>query len=332
MLYDPAHPIALPADRRVQRAVLQASPFSLAQQWRAPRLLRQIGADLYHSAYVLMPYRPGIPTLLTVYDLIPLRYPRHSTARARLLARWMTRLALRTARCAAAISEFTRADFMQEFRLPPERITAIPLAADPVFRPQPAEALAAVRRRHNLPETFALYLGSNKPHKNLVQLVRAWGAACDAGRVHAGQLVIGGAWDARHPEARNLAETLTTVRWLGPVAETDLPALYGAAAAFVFPSLYEGFGLPVLEAMACGTPVICSNTSSLPEVTAAEGGPAALLIDPLDMAGLADALGRVLSEPELAATLRARGLAQAARFSWEKTAAQTLGLYREMLS
>lgn len=273
-----------------------------------------------------MPYRPGLPTVLTVYDLIPLRYPEHSTARARLLIRWMTRLALRNARHVIAISEFTRRDFMAEFGLPPERITAIPLAADPCFKPQPPEAVAALRRKYNLPERFALYLGSNKPHKNLVRLVEAWRIANSRWQMADGRLVIAGAWDERYPEARRRAQGLRNIHWLGPMPEADLPALYSAADVFVFPSLYEGFGLPVLEAMACGAPVVCADRSSLPEVA----GDAALLIDPLDVSDLARVLARLWAAPAWQAELRQRGLAQARRFSWQVTAQQTLIHYRAL--
>ena len=296
-----------------------------------------------------MPYWPGIPSLLTVYDLIPVRYPAYSSPRARFFIRWMTRLALRAARHVIAISEFTRRDFMAEFGLRPEQITAIPLAADPAFQPQPPEAIAAVRARYDLPERFVLYLGSNKPHKNLTRLVEAWQMADGRWQMANCKLVIAGAWDERYPEARELADSSganTSTKngqlpassfqlpiWLGPVPEADLPALYSAATAFVFPSLYEGFGLPVLEAMACGTPVICSNTSSLPEVagdpSAGSGPSAALLVDPLDTAALADALRLVLTDDGLRAELRRRGLARAARFTWQQTAAATLAIYRQ---
>ncbi len=348
VIVDSAHPVALPPSPAVQIVPLAVSPFSMSQQWAVPRLLRRLHEAptsnlqplasnpqpptpaIYHSSYVAMPYRLGLPTVLTVYDLIPLRYPAHSTARARLLIRWTTRLALRAARHVIAISDFTRRDFMAEFGLASERITAIPLAADPVFKPQPPEAIVAVRRKYNLPERFALYLGSNKPHKNLVRLVAAWD---DCGlRIGDCGLVIAGAWDPRYPGARNLANLQPPAAnfqlpiWLGPVPEADLPALYSAASAFVFPSLYEGFGLPVLEALACGAPVICSNTSSLPEVA----GDATLLVDPANAMALADALWRVLSDDQLRDDLRRRGLAQAARFSWGKTAAATLTLYRNM--
>jgi alpha-1,3-rhamnosyl/mannosyltransferase len=285
--------------------------------------------------------------VLTVYDLIPLRYPGHSTARARLLIRWMTWLALRTARQVIAISNFTRADFIAEFGLPAERIRAIPLAADPIFQPQPAEAVAAVRRKYSLPERFVLYVGSNKPHKNLTRLAEAWQVAqsgfplpASSHPLPAPSLVIAGAQTEPASSAQPPAASAQRPTYLGPIPEADLPALYAAAAVFVFPSLYEGFGLPVLEAMACGAPVVCSNTSSLREITSppiplpaqGEGAGAALRFDPTDTRALADALVRVLTDPALAEALRGRGLRQAAHFTWEATAAATLALYREMVS
>jgi glycosyltransferase involved in cell wall biosynthesis len=372
VLHDPAYPVSLPPSDAVRTISLSVSPFSLRQQWAIPRLLhsfnvRGVGSPassaqfpaprLYHSPYIAMPYWPGVPSLLTVYDLIPVRYPAYSSPRARFFIRWMTRLALRAVRHVIAISEFTRRDFMSEFGLRPEQITAIPLAADSVFQPQSPEAIAAVRARYDLPERFVLYLGSNKPHKNLTRLVAAWQMADGKWQMANCRLVIAGAWDERYPEARELAdssEAKTSSKndqlpassfqlpiWLGPVPEADLPALYSAAAAFVFPSLYEGFGLPVLEAMACGTPVICSNTSSLPEVAGASQTfevsetskvsqtAAALLVDPLDTAALADALRLILTDDGLRAELRRRGLARAARFTWQRTAAATLAIYRQ---
>ena len=378
VICDPAYPISLPPSDAVRTIPLAVSPFSLRQQWTIPRLLRSLHdvprerSSPASSAPVFQlpvsttahtsrcPTWPGVPSLLTVYDLIPVRYPAYSSPRARFFIRWMTRLALRAARHVIAISEFTRRDFMAEFGLRPEQITAIPLAADPAFQPQPPEAIAALRARYDLPERFVLYLGSNKPHKNLTRLVEAWQMANSEWQIANGKLqiatqiadtrlVIAGAWDERYPEARELANSSGAKAspengqlpassnqlpvWLGPVPEADLPALYSAATAFVFPSLYEGFGLPVLEAMACGTPVICSNTSSLPEVAgdpAAGSGPsAALLVDPLDTAALADALRLVLTDDGLRAELRRRGLARAARFTWQQTAAATLAIYRQ---
>jgi alpha-1,3-rhamnosyl/mannosyltransferase len=175
-----------------------------------------------------------------------------------------------------------------------------------------------------------LYLGSNKPHKNLVRLIEAWRIVTSSFQLPASCLIVAGVWDERYPEVKLRAAELglgDRVIFLGPVAESDLPALYSGATLFAFPSIYEGFGLPVLEAMACGVPVVCSNVSSLPEVA----GAAALLVDPLDVDGLAAAIGRVLADGNLRAELRQKGVAQAARFTWEETARRTLAIYREQV-
>jgi glycosyltransferase involved in cell wall biosynthesis len=325
VLYHPDHRPALSQFAAVTLVPVAISPFALAQQWQIPRLLHQMRADVYHSSYNLMPYAPGVPTILTVYDLIPLLMPEQSRGRARLLARWANALALRAARVALAISETTRRDYLLHFRVPSERIITVPLAADPVFRPPPEDIVAALRARYALPERYALYLGSNKPHKNLVRLVEAWQTG------HVSRLVIAGAWDDRYPEAKQRVAALgldDSVVFLGPVGEADLPALYAGAELFVFPSLFEGFGFPVLEAMACGTPVICSNVSSLPEAA----GTAALQVDPRNTDALSAAIDRVLGDAALRRSLRQQGLAQAGRFSWTRTAQQTLAAYRRALN
>lgn len=342
IFYHPRYPLTLPASPRVALAPVAASPFGLAQQWQMPRLLRLLRADLYHSAYIAMPYAPLTPTILTVYDLIPLLYPEHSSRQARALAGLLNRLALRAARVVLAISEATRRDYIRVLRVRPDKIVTVPLAA--AFEGQglgvggqgsgarglesgrkaQASGVAPHATRH---APYVLYLGSNKPHKNLVRLVEAFARVTD----HAARLVIAGAWDARYPEARRRAEALgltDRIAFLGPVAEAELATLYAGAALFVFPSLYEGFGLPVLEAMACGVPVVCSNRSSLPEVA----GDAAIQVDPLDVIALAAAIGRVLGDAALADDMRQRGLRQAARFSWTETAQQTLTVYRSLIA
>jgi alpha-1,3-rhamnosyl/mannosyltransferase len=242
-----------------------------------------------------------------------------------LIFRAAMRLALRAAQHVIAISEASRRDLLAAFSVAPARVTTTPLAPDPRFRPQPAAVIDELRARYALPARFVLYLGINKPHKNLVTLLHAYTQLPVSA-----PLVIAGAWDDRYPEPKQAAAMLdltARVRFLGPVAEADLPALYAAAAVFVFPSRYEGFGLPVLEAMACGTPVACSNVSSLPEIA----GDAALHFDPDDANAIAQAIQRLLEETSLCADLQARGLAQAARFTWEHTAALTLSSYRKLL-
>ena len=339
LLHDPtaaATRLALPGLPRIACA---ASPFSLRQQWVVPGQLHRMQATLYHSPYYLMPYRTGVPTVLTCYDLIPLVCPQYYSLLQRLVSWLAHTLALETADRVLAISQATRADLIHHFHLDSQRVVVTWLAPDPAFRPQPLERVIALRARLHLPEQYALYLGSNKPHKNLVCLVKAWRISnlSRPARTCGGQspisdfkLVIAGHWDSRYPEAMRLAEELDLrdqVIFAGPVAEGDLPALYSGAALFVFPSLYEGFGLPVLEAMACGVPVVCSNTSSLPEVA----GDAALLADPSDVDALAVTMSQALASEELRQEMRQKGRVQAAKFSWEQTARETLAVYKQVI-
>jgi alpha-1,3-rhamnosyl/mannosyltransferase len=299
-----------------------ASPFSLAQQWQIPRLMRQAGISLYHSPYYLMPYRAGAPTLLTIHDIIALRYPQLVSRQARWLFRLTHALALHAARRIIAVSEATRQDFIAAFHTPAEKIVVIPHAVEARFQPQSPTEVARLRGKFGLQAPFALYVGINKPHKNLERLVRAWRQVRPAGW----QLIIAGAWDARYPQVRQAAAGEASIRFLGPMAEADLPGLYSAAALFAFPSLYEGFGLPVLEAMACGTPVICSHASSLPEV----GGEAVGYFDPLDEQSIGEALLQMTGDADLRGDLAQRGLARARSFAWERCAQQTLEVYRHM--
>ncbi|MBN1221226.1 MAG: glycosyltransferase family 4 protein [Anaerolineae bacterium] len=319
--------LAALTSERVQIVGIPLSPFSVRQQWLLPNLLRRSGTDVYHSPYYLMSYRPGVPTVLTVYDLIPLLYPQHVSAQARLLFRWTTSLALRTAAHVVAISQATRHDFLDRFHISPAKISTIHLAPDPTFQPLPALKITTLRTRLNLPELYVLYLGSNKPHKNLLRLLEAWARL----QPQPYTLLIAGVWDNRYPEAKARIRELGlagSVRFLGPILEKDMPTLYSGATAFVFPSEHEGFGLPVLEAMACGVPVACSNTSSLPEIV----GEAALTFNPVQVESIASALGQLLNNPTLRAHLQEQGLRQSTKFSWQQTAQATLEVYRMIMS
>jgi len=326
VLHHPAHVLDFPVSATCRLMPVTVSPFSLAQQWVIPRILRQLKADLYHSAYYLMPYAPGVPAVLTLHDIIPLLLPEQSGARARLMFRWMTALALHATTHVIVVSEATRRDVQAHFDCTRRPLTVIAEAADPQFRPASVEAIAELRAQYTLPDEFLLYLGSNKPHKNLTRLVEAY---AQLQPLNPPPLVIAGAWLPEHPEARERAAALgldaSQVRWLGRISCADMPTLYTAATLFVFPSLYEGFGLPPLEAMACGTPVACANTSSLPEVV----GDAAVLFNPTQVGAIVDALRTLLGDTDLRADLRQQGLAQAAKFSWTRTARETLALYRK---
>ena len=307
-----------------------ASPFSLQQQWRVRSILQQARTALYHSAYYLMPYLPGAPVVLTCYDLIPLIFPHYFSAPQRLIFRLSHWLALHTACATLAISEATKTDLIRFFHIDPARIVVTPLAADGHFQPPSRAEIDRVRQAYALPDRYVLYFGSNKPHKNVPRLVQAFAQIGIRDRGSEIGLVIAGHWDARYPEAKQAVEQLglaDRVKFIGPVQDDELPALYGGAEVFVFPSQYEGFGLPVLEAMACGTAVICGNRSSLPEVA----GDAALLCDANDVTMLAQTIEQVIAERDLRETLRARSLARAAQFTWERTAALTADIYRQWL-
>jgi alpha-1,3-rhamnosyl/mannosyltransferase len=303
--------------------------FALAEQVRLSWLVRRLRLDVLHSPYYIKPYLLPCTSVVSLYDLIATRYPQYlPSSWARLAFAVTTRLAIATARRLVTLSAASRRDLVELYGVPPERVAVTPLAADERFRPiADVTTLEAVRRKYGLPEYFVLYLGSNKPHKNLGRLVEAW-AQFRNSKFEIRSLVVAGHWDSRYPQAQQKATELglgEAVRFLGDVSEADLPALYNLATVFAFPSLYEGFGLPPLEAMACGTPVVCANTSSLPEVV----GDAALLFDPLDVPALAAALAQALSDADLRTALHARGLARARLFSWERTARETLAVYRQ---
>ena len=307
---------------RTRTAAVAASPFSLRQQWMIPALLRRLGAHLYHSPYYLMPFRPRVACVVTIHDLIPMRFSQYFSTVQRAVYRLAVGRAVHAARLVIAVSEATRRDIVSVLHLDPRRVVVVPEGVDPLFRPQAPPVIEALRRRLGVPDRYALYVGSNKPHKNLVRLVDAWAAV----RPEV-PLVVAGPWDPRFPDARRRGATLEAagrIRWIGYVPDTDLPALYAGAACVVVPSEFEGFGLPVLEAMACGAPVACATTGSLPEVA----GDAAALFDPFDTDAITTTVDALLGDEAHRAALAHRGLAHAATFSWDAAARQTWDVYR----
>ena len=335
LLHDPVRPsvwnLRALAGERLRVIDVPLSPFSIRQQLELPRLLRRLKADVYHSPYYLMPYRPGVPSLVTIYDLIPLRYPSYFTPVQRLIFAITVRLAARSAQRVIAVSQSTAHDLRHLLRLPDARISVILAAADPAFHaPTPAE-VETVRQKYRLPERYVLHLSSNKPHKNQVRLVEAWASLEERRETTGCELVLAGREDPRYPEARHRIKALNLegrVRVLGGIPDEDLPSLYGGASWFVFPSLYEGFGLPVLEAMACGTPVVCSNTSSLPEIV----GDAAITFDPTDTEAMTQALAHAQADPKCHKELSERAVRRARLFRWERTAQLTHQCYREAIT
>ncbi len=323
-----AHFSLQPARRSVEQPLARI----LAEQREAPRLLRRLSADLYHGLGFVAPLRAPCPTVVTVFDLSFITHPQAH----RWFSRWyldrFTHWSCRRAVRVIAISEWTKRELMHHFGLPAERIDVTPLGVDHRrFRPPPAEPLAAFRAEHGIGAASIFYLGSLEPRKNLPRLIEAFAQLCADHPELPATLFIGGspAWKYDPILARIRALGLgERIRLIGRVSAEALPWWYAACAVVAYPSLYEGFGLPPLEAMACGTPVVAANAAALPEVI----GDAGLLVAPTDVAGLADALWRALSDSDLRATLRARGLARAARFTWARTTALTLESYQRAVT
>jgi glycosyltransferase involved in cell wall biosynthesis len=261
--------------------------------------------------------------VVTIHDLAALERPEGF---APSYARWYRWLLPRLARRAAAVvtvSEHSRGRLAEVCGLDAATIRVVPNAADARFAPQPPEAVARLRARRGLPADYVLVVGSLEPRKNLGRLLAAWERL--APRYPGLALVVAGAGDGT--VFRGVGRRgAPAVRWLGHVGDDELPALYSGARCFVYPSLYEGFGLPVLEAMACGAPVVCADATSLPEVA----GDAALLVDAREPEAIDAGLARVLDDAELAASLRARGVARAAGFSWDRSAAAIRAILAEV--
>ncbi len=286
-------------------------------------------AELYHATeHLLMPLH-RVPTVLTVHDLIFKLFPRYH----KRLNYWFLNAAMplfvRRADVIIAISQATRRDLMTHYGTPPEKITVVYEAAAPCFRPPAPEAVVTVRARYGLPERFLLTVGTIEPRKNLSRLLEALVRLRQ--RYPDLHLVVVGSrgWLYQGFFQRIVELALQDVVHLpGYVPDADLPAVYGAAMLMVMPSLYEGFGLPVLEAMACGAPVVCSRAASLPEI----GGEAARYFDPTDVEDMTQTLDQVLADAELRAAMATAGLEQAAQFSWDRVARETVAVYEKVLA
>lgn len=305
---------ALPAERF--RWELIDRPDPLWHLAAARRVNGECAVFLSTNSY-LTAWFTRVPTSIVIYDLVPWTHPDTANRRSAVIERATIRPALRRAAALPCISEATRADLVARFPVARDRASVIPLAADADFAepvPMPGHP--------ELQHPYVLAVGTLEPRKNLERLIDAWvRLPADVRGDHELALVGPRGWE----EAGILQKAADHgARLLGRVSEDELRALYAGATAFAYPSLYEGFGLPVLEAMAAGAPVITSTCSSLPEVA----GEAALLVDPEDVGALTEALRRVLTDQALADDLRTRGRQRAAEFSWHRTAAETLTLLR----
>jgi glycosyltransferase involved in cell wall biosynthesis len=312
------------------RTVLEPSPnYSVREQFHVPWVLHRERPDVFHAPHYVLPPAARCRSVVTIHDCIHLMFPQYLPSRmAYAYARASMWMAVRRSHRILTVSEASKRDIIHFFNVQPEKIVVVYNAIDERFRAAPSEEhVARVRERYQLAHGFILYVGNIKPHKNLVRLIEAYDLLRRRGFDL--KLLIIGDEISKLPALRRAVHKHKLhkhVRFLGYQPDDTLAVLYRLAEVFVFPSLYEGFGLPPLEAMACGTPVVTSNVSSLPEVT----GDAAVLVDPYEVESIADGVQRVLTDPALGAELRKKGIARAREFSWERSVARTQELYREV--
>ncbi|MGE5245803.1 MAG: glycosyltransferase family 4 protein [Betaproteobacteria bacterium] len=301
----------------------------LWMQVEAPRMLQRLEADVVHFTNGMMPLTSRVPTVVTIHDMSLTLYPRLHPLRRVLLNRPLVNLAARRADAIITVSESARRDITRLYNLPPSRVHVIHEAASPSFRPvrDPRE-IARIRARYGLAERAILYVGTIEPRKNLSALIDAFAARRRGGELRGYQLVCAGpyGWLSRGVDEQIRSLKIGhAIRFTGYVPFDDLPALYSASEMFVFPSLYEGFGLPVVEAMACGTPVVTGRTPALAEVA----GGAIEQACTLDAEGIGDAMVRLARSPDRRAHRAALGLQRAQTFSWTRAARETLAVYRK---
>jgi glycosyltransferase involved in cell wall biosynthesis len=309
-----------------------ARAYSLGEQIRVPLDLRREAVDLFHAPHYVLPPLTPCKSVVTIHDCIHLRFPQYLPNRlGYAYARTSMSIATHWSSRVLTVSEASKRDILKYFRVPASKIDVIYNAIDERFgEPPTEEEIERVRERYQLHDPFVLYAGNIKPHKNLERLIEAFHTLRRGDLEHVKLLIIGDEISkyATLRRAVHRYKLHKHVRFFGFVPNQTLAVLYRLAGVFVFPSLYEGFGLPPLEAMASGTPVITSNVSSLPEVV----GDAALLIDPLQPEAIAAAMRRVLCEPALRDDLRARGLRRAREFSWERSIGRVRQIYDEVLA
>jgi glycosyltransferase involved in cell wall biosynthesis len=299
------------------------------EQCVLPTALRRSRSELLHAMAFAGPIMISIPWVVTIYDLSFLRYPQSFNVTNRLYLSWAVRHSIRHADRVIAISESTKRDLVQFLGAPPSQVDVVYGGIDTEFASSRPAQVELLRARYRLPEKFILHVGTIEPRKNIVRLLRDYALAKRTAHLPHRLVLVGGrGWKYEEVDAVIEKEGIGgDVLFTGFAAQEDMPAWYQAADLFVYPSLFEGFGLPPLEAMASGTPVVTSNAASLPEVV----GDAAIVVPPEDETALADAIVRGVCDFQLRDAMRARGRTQAAKFSWADSARQTMDIYRAVL-
>jgi glycosyltransferase involved in cell wall biosynthesis len=299
----------------------------LWMQMLAPRALRRLRPDVAHFTNGMVPLASPVPTVVTIHDMSLTMYPRYHPARRVVLNRPLVDLAARRADAIITVSQSAKRDIMRVYGLPSDRVHVVHEAAAPSFRQiQDVGALDRVRRQYALPDRFILYVGTIEPRKNLPKLIEGFARRHRSGDLPHRLVCVGPyGWLSRDLEALlDRLDIRQAIQFAGYVPFDDLPSLYSLAEMFVFPSLYEGFGLPVIEAMACGVPVVTGDVAALNEV----GGAAVARAPELSAEALGEIMVALARDPGLREDLRRRSLERAQLFSWQRAARETLDVYR----
>lgn len=318
-----------PPHSQVTVVTTRAKYYSFAEQYVLPRILKQYKVDILHAMHFVVPVFKVCPTIVTIHDTIHLVYPQDIDSRlGRIYSRWMLKIAARVSDKIVTVSEFSKSDICRYLGVHPDRVCVTQLGAEKQFeRIEDHKRLQAVRDRYGISDRYILYTGIYKQRKNHDALLKAISQLKEDGIKI--QLVIAGNLKEGKIILQEMARTLNLESQLvltGFVAEEDLPALYSAACAYVCPSLYEGFGLTLLEAMSCGIPVIAHKGTSLPEVC----GEAAVYVDASIPSELASAIRTVVKNAQIQQQLVEKGYRNLERFSFEQAAHRTLNMYDEL--
>jgi glycosyltransferase involved in cell wall biosynthesis len=320
----------IPAAESFTLVSANMDPLALYGRGAFRALVEESNVDLLHVPSSWAPTPVSVPLVSTIHDVTPLLYPRSLSPVLRVRYRRQLGRTLKEARGIITVSQISFSALNAYAGVDPAKVRVIHNGVSERFSPQlDREAQLAARHRYSLPERFVFWVGDFRPEKNLAFLIQAW-SRLQKHLADPPALVLAGAQTGEYKKLRREVEKSGlegSVLFPGFIRDDDLPAVYSAATVFVFPSLYEGFGLPPLEAMACGTPCVVSNSSSLPEVT----GSAALLFNPTSLGGFEDCMVRVLTQPALYEALRQDGLRQSALFPWSRAAEETLQVYHSVL-
>ncbi len=324
--------IDLPEDNSVEWVIVEdRSPGSrlIWEQTRFPKLIQKSGVDLLHSLHYTRPIRLPCASVVTFHDMTFFLYPELHTRARRMFFPQAIRINARKADALIAVSESTREDTIRLLGIPPEKIITTQLGVDPSFRPIiDAGEKRRIVEKYDLPEQFILYVGLIEPRKNLPMLISAYKRLIE--RDMEFKLILVGRYGWMHEQVLNQIENLeleTMIQLIGYVPQEDLALVYNLSSLFVYPTVYEGFGLPVLEAMACGIPVVTTDISSLPEIV----GEAGILTPVNDVEALYEGIVLGLNDTDLRQKLVHKGQLRAAKFSWERTAQLTMQVYQRVM-